>query len=97
MGLLSTLFKPALLILLLSFFTSTSANQKILVWGDSLSAAYGIPKDKGWVNLMREKLGDKFEITNGSISGRNHKRRINAPAKSPKKSHARLCDLRTGR
>ncbi len=69
MGLLNTLFKPALLILLLSFFTSVSANQKILVWGDSLSAAYGIPKDKGWVNLMREKLGDKFEITNGSISG----------------------------
>ncbi len=69
MGLLSTLFKPALLILLLSFFASASANQKILVWGDSLSAAYGIPKDKGWVNLMREKLGDQFEITNGSISG----------------------------
>ena len=69
MGLLNTLFKPALLILLLSFFTSASANQKILVWGDSLSAAYGIPVDKGWVNLMREKLGDEFEITNGSISG----------------------------
>jgi len=46
-----------------------NANQKILVWGDSLSAAYGIPKEKGWVNLMREKLGDDYEITNGSISG----------------------------
>ncbi len=69
MGLNFTLFKPALLLILITFFTSVSANQKILVWGDSLSAAYGIPKEKGWVNLMRQSLGDKVEITNGSISG----------------------------
>ncbi len=70
MGFKSTLFKPVMMIILLSLFTSTAtANQKILVWGDSLSAAYGIPKEKGWVNLMRQKLGDDFEITNGSISG----------------------------
>ena len=70
MGFKSTLFKPAMMIIFLSLFTSSaSANQKILVWGDSLSAAYGIPKEKGWVNLMREKLGDDYEITNGSISG----------------------------
>ena len=70
MGLKLTLFKPAIMIILLSLFTSAaSANQKILVWGDSLSAAYGIPVDKGWVNLMRQTLGAEFEITNGSISG----------------------------
>jgi acyl-CoA thioesterase-1 len=69
MGLLNTLFKPALLIIMLTLFASTSANPKILVWGDSLSAAYGIPKDKGWVNLMRQELGDNIEVTNGSISG----------------------------
>ncbi len=70
MGFKSTLFKPAIMIIFLSLFTSTaSANQKILVWGDSLSAAYGIPKEKGWVNLMRQELGDEVEITNGSISG----------------------------
>ncbi len=40
-----------------------------MVWGDSLSAAYGIPVDKGWVNLMRQELGNDIEITNGSISG----------------------------
>jgi len=69
MGLKSFLFKPALLLILITLFTSASANQKILVWGDSLSAAYGIPKEKGWVNLMREELGDSVTITNGSISG----------------------------
>ncbi|MCL4115181.1 UNVERIFIED_CONTAM: hypothetical protein GTU68_035911 [Idotea baltica] len=43
--------------------------QKILVWGDSLSAAYGIPVEKGWVNLLQKKLGEDYEIINGSISG----------------------------
>lgn len=58
------------LYLCLSMFASNSyASTKILVWGDSLSAAYGIPVEKGWVNLLQEKLGKEFEITNGSISG----------------------------
>jgi len=82
MGLKSSLFKPALLLILITLFASTNAksvtknynsiqksNQKILVWGDSLSAAYGIPKEQGWVNLMRQALGDDIEIVNGSISG----------------------------
>lgn len=41
----------------------------VLVWGDSLSAAYGIPVEKGWVNLLQTKLGDKYKVVNGSISG----------------------------
>lgn len=74
--------KPSLFIgiLFLSLFTSntsaktttpasTTATTKILVWGDSLSAAYGIPVDKGWVNLLKDKLGDDYEVINGSISG----------------------------
>ncbi|MEB8430734.1 arylesterase [Cocleimonas sp. KMM 6892] len=53
-----------------SAFSSTAlADQKILVWGDSLSAAYGIPREQGWVNLMRNELGEKIEVINGSISG----------------------------
>jgi len=69
MGYLSILFKNTLFILMLFSWTSASAKQTILVWGDSLSAAYGIPVEKGWVNLMRQKLGKDFEIINGSISG----------------------------
>lgn len=41
----------------------------ILVWGDSLSAAYGIPVEKGWVSLLQNKLGDRYKVINGSISG----------------------------
>lgn len=47
----------------------TTAPSKILVWGDSLSAAYGIPVDKGWVNLLQQKLQNNAVINNGSISG----------------------------
>lgn len=48
---------------------SALANSKILVWGDSLSAAYGIPVEKGWVHLLQQELGDDHKIINGSISG----------------------------
>jgi len=42
---------------------------KILVLGDSLSAAYGIPRDRGWVNLLASKLSNKANVINTSISG----------------------------
>ena len=40
--------------------------------GDSISAAYGIQRDQGWVNLLAEYLADApqpYEVINGSISG----------------------------
>ncbi|MEZ5535563.1 MAG: arylesterase [Thiolinea sp.] len=41
----------------------------ILVWGDSLSAAYGIPVEQGWVSLLRERVQETHDVVNGSISG----------------------------
>lgn len=49
-----------------------AAESVILVYGDSLSAAYGIPKDKGWVNLLQARLKEKnlsYQVVNASISG----------------------------
>lgn len=46
--------------------------QSVLVMGDSLSAAYGIDNDAGWVNLLRQRLnGDhgQWQVINASISG----------------------------
>ncbi|WP_245545223.1 arylesterase [Methylophilus methylotrophus] len=46
--------------------------QTILVFGDSLSAAYGIPKEQGWVNLVAQRLKDNqfpYEVANASVSG----------------------------
>ena len=46
-----------------------SGKTRVLVWGDSLSAAYGIPVDKGWVSLLQEQYKDQLDIVNASISG----------------------------
>lgn len=37
--------------------------------GDSLSAAFGIDKSKGWVALLQEKYQDRLLLMNASISG----------------------------
>jgi len=44
----------------------------ILVWGDSLSAAYGIPLESGWVQLLQQRLRDQgypHRVVNGSVAG----------------------------
>ncbi|MCI1046701.1 MULTISPECIES: arylesterase [Caballeronia] len=44
----------------------------IVVLGDSLSAEYGLPRDTGWVNLLRDKLAKErfdYSVANSSISG----------------------------
>ncbi|MEY3221083.1 MAG: hypothetical protein RIT27_2440 [Pseudomonadota bacterium] len=47
-----------------------SSVQTILVLGDSLSAAYGMKPEQGWVHLLEERLKEQpFNIVNASISG----------------------------
>ena len=40
----------------------------ILVFGDSLSAAYGIPRESGWVSLLQRHL-PRHSVVNASVSG----------------------------
>ena len=43
-----------------------------MVIGDSLSAAYGIPRQRGWVALLEERLKREqmnYIVVNASISG----------------------------
>ncbi len=45
---------------------------KILVYGDSLSANYGIPIEAGWVSLLTQRINSQYtgyQIINTSISG----------------------------
>ena len=44
----------------------------LLVFGDSLSAGYGIDPARGWVQLLAQKLhaaGHDFRVVNASVSG----------------------------
>lgn len=46
--------------------------QTILVWGDSLSAGYGLDKGQDWPTLLQTRLQDKgfrHVVVNGSVSG----------------------------
>lgn len=49
-----------------------AAEKTLLVYGDSLSAAYGIELEKGWVALLTNKLREthpQWQVVNLSISG----------------------------
>ncbi|WP_133648869.1 arylesterase [Paraburkholderia flava] len=48
------------------------ARPVIVVLGDSISAEYGLPRDTGWVALMRKRLAERpvdYSVANASISG----------------------------
>ncbi|HAA45900.1 MAG: acyl-CoA thioesterase I [Halomonas sp. 54_146] len=48
---------------------NADAGPTLLVMGDSLSAAYGIEREEGWVSLLAERLDDDAQVINASISG----------------------------
>lgn len=51
---------------------AVQAAPTILVYGDSLSAAYGIPRESGWVALLAQRLhtsSPAYQIVNASVSG----------------------------
>lgn len=66
-----------LLILLLAFSLAAVARaggdvRTILVFGDSLSAAYGFDLEKSWVSLLQKRLNNhnpRYRVVNASISG----------------------------
>jgi acyl-CoA thioesterase-1 len=64
--------KSILLSVLLACCGTAIAAPTILVYGDSLSAAYGIPENAGWVALLGERLKQRksnYTVVNASISG----------------------------
>jgi len=64
--------RSILLAVLLARCGTALAAPTILVYGDSLSAAYGIPQSAGWVALLGERLKQRksnYTVVNASISG----------------------------
>lgn len=59
---------------LVAIFTCSTlhADPKLLIWGDSLSASYGIEEHQGWVTLLQERINSQnlqIDVINGSVSG----------------------------
>lgn len=57
-----------LLLLLLLLNGPAWGQPTLLVFGDSLSAAYGIARESGWVSLLQQHL-PKYRVVNASVSG----------------------------
>jgi acyl-CoA thioesterase-1 len=61
-----------LVIGIVSSGASVGAPPVLLVFGDSISAGYGLPPGKGWVSLLAERMkaeGYAYTVVNGSVSG----------------------------
>jgi acyl-CoA thioesterase-1 len=68
------MLRTILLIFTLSANAATAADTAptILVFGDSLSADYGLPQGTGWVDLLQQRLQQEkldYKVVNASISG----------------------------
>jgi acyl-CoA thioesterase-1 len=58
--------------LIVSLMSMSAMAKSIIVLGDSISAAYGIEVEQGWVALFQKKLlaaNRNYSISNASISG----------------------------
>lgn len=69
------LYVRSIIFLLVALFAMPvmAGQQTLLVVGDSLSAAYGVPSETAWVQLLRERLQgnglSNWSVVNASISG----------------------------
>ena len=58
-----------LFVLTLALFGNYAQAERIVILGDSLSDAYNMPREAGWVHRLDERLGEAHEVIDGSISG----------------------------
>ena len=79
-----------LLLWVLTLCAPAAMARTLLVFGDSLSAGYGLPQDKTWVHLLAARLKRErmdYTVANASISGETTfggLQRINATLKQHK-------------
>ena len=56
-------------VLLLALCGDAALAERIVILGDSLSDAYNMPREAGWVHRLDQRLGEAHEVIDGSISG----------------------------
>ena len=69
-----------LLPVMLSPAAGAGSDLKVLILGDSLSAAFNMPLEQGWVNLLQQRLAKSYpdcNVLNASISGETAANAVN--------------------
>lgn len=62
-------FTFVLFLLLFLVLSPTAQAKHLVIFGDSLSAAYGMDLEQGWAHLLAEAIKDTHTVSNASISG----------------------------
>lgn len=71
----------------------------ILVFGDSLSSGYGLPREAGWVSLLKnrvERTHPSYQVVNASISGETTLGGLNRIGKALETHHPAIIILELG-
>jgi len=80
-------------------FAAPAAARTVLVYGDSLSAAYGMPEQEGWVALLGARLKRErpdYSVANASISGETSAGGLARLAKTLERTHPAVVILELG-
>lgn len=75
------------------------AAKNILVFGDSLSAGYGIARDDSWATLLHQELKNshpQYEVVNASISGETTSGGLRRIAKALQEHHPAVVIVELG-
>jgi len=89
----------ALLLIHLGPALAENKASSLLVMGDSLSAAYGLQVEQGWVSLLAKKLeqeGSAWRVVNASISGETTAGGVSRIANELKQHSPRLVIIELG-
>ena len=96
---LSAMLLRILFIFALFLTASHAGAATILVFGDSLSAGYGLPQDKSWVHLLQSRLKEErlgYAVANASVSGETTTGGARRIAEALKKHQPRIVVIELG-
>jgi acyl-CoA thioesterase-1 len=78
---------------------SAAAEGTVLVFGDSLSAAYGLDASQGWASLLQKRLVERgygLKVVNASVSGETTSGGLSRLPRALDQHHPRIVILELG-
>jgi acyl-CoA thioesterase-1 len=93
------MLKRVLVVFCLCLPLCAGATPLIMVFGDSLSSAYGLPQEAGWVSLLKKRLQQErldYQVINTSITGETTRGGLSRIAQSLATHHPAIVILELG-
>jgi acyl-CoA thioesterase-1 len=95
----SVMLKRVLVVFCLCLPLCAGAAPLIMVFGDSLSSAYGLPQEAGWVSLLKKRLQQEqldYQVINTSVTGETTRGGLSRIAQSLATHHPAIVILELG-